>query len=363
MFNLSPDHLPFDIECNTVEELKLAIEAVLEISPVEGPDEFSGEPINLSDLIVKVSPTETPFCRSATPHNVDQAMQDAVIYGTGMYYSTSPNVDIASSLGSGASVADPHLGPWPINGGVEPDQPMPSHSHGVTDYGHECNRPGQTIDAAMLTPEGLRQHSELYRMQMAAISTAALGYHKAGDTIHADFDTPELHDVQALYKKYTVAYELLRRLGFDYQPTSSGGAWAPPPAQPINAEFPADWTALMELMTKHEWKPEHGPIVDVLSEWLDKFVQYAANFNEMEQKRYQAEHEVKVLKAKLQEAEGSNNIAAQQIHNLNDALQKTRGLIAQQQSVKSEEVESLRQSRAEWRTRYKNLRAQVKSAL
>jgi hypothetical protein len=43
------------------------------------------------------------------------------------------------------------------------------------------------------------QDSEQYRLQMAGISTAAIGYWKEGDSIHPDYDTPALRDVAKLY--------------------------------------------------------------------------------------------------------------------------------------------------------------------
>ena len=52
--------------------------------------------------------------------------------------------------------------------------------------------------------------SEQYRNQMAGISTAALGYWKEGDSIHADYDTLALRDVAKLYMKYERAHEAMR---------------------------------------------------------------------------------------------------------------------------------------------------------
>jgi hypothetical protein len=43
---------------------------------------------------------------------------------------------------------------------------------------------------------------EQYRVQMAGISTAALGYWSEGDEIHPDYDTTALRDVARLYSKY-----------------------------------------------------------------------------------------------------------------------------------------------------------------
>lgn len=48
---------------------------------------------------------------------------------------------------------------------------------------------------------------EQYRMQMAGISTAALGYWKEGDGIHPDYDTVPLRDVAKLYAKYDALYK------------------------------------------------------------------------------------------------------------------------------------------------------------
>ena len=46
------------------------------------------------------------------------------------------------------------------------------------------------------------QDIEQYRLQMAGISTAAIGYWKEDDSIHPDYDTPALRDVAKLYANY-----------------------------------------------------------------------------------------------------------------------------------------------------------------
>ena len=48
---------------------------------------------------------------------------------------------------------------------------------------------------------------EQYRLQMAGISTAAIGYWKEGDSIHPDYDTLALRDVAKLYAKYDELYK------------------------------------------------------------------------------------------------------------------------------------------------------------
>ena len=51
---------------------------------------------------------------------------------------------------------------------------------------------------------------EQYRMQMTAISTAALGYFKEGDSIHPDYVSPALGEVTRLYEAYAARSEALR---------------------------------------------------------------------------------------------------------------------------------------------------------
>ena len=46
------------------------------------------------------------------------------------------------------------------------------------------------------------QENEQYRIQMATITCAALGYWKEEDGIPAEYDTPALRDVAKLYAKY-----------------------------------------------------------------------------------------------------------------------------------------------------------------
>ena len=51
------------------------------------------------------------------------------------------------------------------------------------------------------------QDIEQYRMQMAGICTAAIGYWKEGDGIYPDYDTLALQDVAKLYSKYDELYK------------------------------------------------------------------------------------------------------------------------------------------------------------
>jgi hypothetical protein len=62
----------------------------------------------------------------------------------------------------------------------------------------------QLLEQPMQEP--VLQEIEQYRMQMAGISTAALGYWKEDDGIHPDYDTPALRDVAKLYAKYAATY-------------------------------------------------------------------------------------------------------------------------------------------------------------
>jgi hypothetical protein len=65
-----------------------------------------------------------------------------------------------------------------------------------------------TPPAAQPAPvqEPVLQEIEQYRMQMAGISAAALGYWKDNDGINPDYDTLALRDVAKLYAKYDALY-------------------------------------------------------------------------------------------------------------------------------------------------------------
>jgi hypothetical protein len=64
------------------------------------------------------------------------------------------------------------------------------------------------VPGALVALESIEQ----YRMQMAGISTAALGYWKEGDSIHPDYDTVALRDVAKLYVKYDELFKARERL-------------------------------------------------------------------------------------------------------------------------------------------------------
>lgn len=80
---------------------------------------------------------------------------------------------------------------------------------------------------------------EQYRMQMAAISTAAIGYWKEGDNIHPDYDTLALRDVAKLYAKYSELYTA-------------------PPSKPEPVVEPAN-SATNFVESKHLAQPEQEP--------------------------------------------------------------------------------------------------------
>lgn len=54
---------------------------------------------------------------------------------------------------------------------------------------------------------------EQYRLQMAAIMTAVLGYWKEGDSIHPDYDTVALRDAAKLYAKYDELFNIVHGIG------------------------------------------------------------------------------------------------------------------------------------------------------
>lgn len=68
------------------------------------------------------------------------------------------------------------------------------------------------------TKSDLANHSEIYRMQMAGIMTAATGHWKLGDNIHPDYETQALHDVADLYRKYDEKFQLVEKAGLTNLP-------------------------------------------------------------------------------------------------------------------------------------------------
>ena len=76
----------------------------------------------------------------------------------------------------------------------------------------DCMREILALAAGLQGNPDLEQ-IEQYRMQMAGISAAAIGYWKEGDSIHPDYDTPALRDVAKLYAKYDALYKSADRQG------------------------------------------------------------------------------------------------------------------------------------------------------
>jgi hypothetical protein len=71
-------------------------------------------------------------------------------------------------------------------------------------------KPEWLDEPAPAQQEPVLQDIEQYRLQMAGISTAAIGYWKESDGIHPDYDTIALRDVAKLYAKYDELYRAQR---------------------------------------------------------------------------------------------------------------------------------------------------------
>jgi hypothetical protein len=117
---------------------------------------------------------------------------------------------------------------------------------------------------------GALTESEQYRMQMAGISTAALGYWKEGDSIHPDYDTLTLRDVAKLYAKYDALFQAdLNRRGL-------AATLSAPVAQPEAVRchecgnVPADCICAAE--THHA-----TPIAAASDDWFKSEVIHAGN--------------------------------------------------------------------------------------
>ena len=111
--------------------------------------------------------------------------------------------------------------------------------------------------------EPVLQDIEQYRLQMAGISTAAIGYWKETDSIHRDYDTLALRDVAKLYAKYDALYKAQPEqepVAWGFQNTAITGSnrW-----MMLREEVPADdqyngalWTPL------YTTPPQRKPLTD-----------------------------------------------------------------------------------------------------
>ena len=69
---------------------------------------------------------------------------------------------------------------------------------------------GKLIEYALA--KTVLEDNEQYRLQIAAICTAAIGYCTADEPVHFDYRTPALADVQALYVKYAAQRAMLQEV-------------------------------------------------------------------------------------------------------------------------------------------------------
>lgn len=96
---------------------------------------------------------------------------------------------------------------WKCGNEFLPYHPGASHVEpAYRDGWNDCYRAALTTAAAVPVEQRL-DDIEQYRMQMAGICTASIGYWKAGDSVHPDYDTPALREVAALYEKYDELFQ------------------------------------------------------------------------------------------------------------------------------------------------------------
>lgn len=102
---------------------------------------------------------------------------------------------------------------WLVEGGICAMEDgvvlLMSHRPITDDFGHgEVYTAPPAHSAKPQQAEPVKLHeNEQYILQMAGISTAALGYWKEGDPIHPDYITMALLDVAKLYAKYAALAE------------------------------------------------------------------------------------------------------------------------------------------------------------
>lgn len=182
----------------------------------------------------------------------------------------------------------------------------------VRDLRNECTALKRNLDNATKERDAARAQRnpelgsiEQYQLQMAAICTAAIGYWKLGQPIHADYDTPALQDVAALYARYQEVRNKLEAASDRANVDATLLRQATERADRLQAEYDAlkatrqfhDTTAIQAKLDRaerallragfqdlggQEWKPAPGkpPVfvsalapatLAVLSEFIDKY--------------------------------------------------------------------------------------------
>lgn len=81
---------------------------------------------------------------------------------------------------------------------MNPNNPKNEREHAAV---REIERMRESLENPVL------EDIEQYRLQMAGICTAAIGYWKDGDKIDPDYNTLALRDVAKLYSKYDALYK------------------------------------------------------------------------------------------------------------------------------------------------------------
>ena len=94
---------------------------------------------------------------------------------------------------------------YEIAGATSEDDDISGRDYGSVDVAEILSAEVVRLQAALAKP--VLQDIEQYRMQIAGICTAAIGYWKNGDGIHPDYDTLALRDVAKLYAKYDELYK------------------------------------------------------------------------------------------------------------------------------------------------------------
>ncbi len=97
--------------------------------------------------------------------------------------------------------------------------------------------------------EPVLQDIEQYRLQMAGISTAAIGYWKESDGILPDYDTVALRDVAKLYSKYDALYKARWSAQPEQEPIVCCGDYA---------------TCMKSCTPRGRWLAEQEPVADRL---------------------------------------------------------------------------------------------------
>lgn len=260
------------------------------------PDELRAALINISAIRYEeanvLDPALTPFNQATCDHTHD-----------GPLHTTAPSPAPSPAPVNVATNEDTRpTPPGRVNAAIHPGVELPKSlgevyqfSWGYRCYNHEdepCDtlRHYYSLRAALevLLPHLIGdelERSELYRLRMFAISSAALGWHKK-DSVHLEYVTSALDDVHKLYQNYLEVRKERDEARESAEALREANCTFASQAIHPNEELPnpseVAYKEIVALAQRHGYQgsgDDGNQLVCQLSDWLDTFVKVTNNCN------------------------------------------------------------------------------------